>query len=153
VTGVQTCALPISTNVATETPQFTRDAAFALSGNLHHGFFSVVDRFGIVGCLFFVLWTVAALRRMATFLLEKRPSTQNCGEQWLAIYVIAFTIAFPLGALRAENFLPYQLFFIGLFVALTKGESDSISGAHTTKLVLSSDPSAARELSAAPGKS
>jgi hypothetical protein len=98
--------------------KYNRDEAFVVSGNLHHGFFSTIDRFGLAGMLCFVLWTFVALRRMFAELVSSRVSPMNPALQWLALYVISFTIAFPLGALKIETFLPQHLFLCGLFAAL-----------------------------------
>jgi len=98
--------------------KYTRDEAFAISGNLHHGLYSVVDRFGIVGAVCFVLWTFFAIKRMLRELVSSRRSSMNPALQWLALYTISFTIGYPFGALKIENFLPQQLFLCGLFAAL-----------------------------------
>lgn len=98
--------------------KYTRDEAFVVSGNLHHGFFSVVDRFGAIGALCFVLWTICVFWRMFRELISSRNSPMNPPLQWLALYVMAFTLGYPFGALKIENFLPQQLFLCGLFVAL-----------------------------------
>lgn len=103
--------------------KYTRDEAFAISGNLHHGLYSVVDRFGIVGAVCFVLWTVFAMRRMFLELVSSRQSAMNPALQWLALYTMSFTVGYPFGALKIENFLPQQLFLCGLFVALQAAQT------------------------------
>ncbi|NJK90817.1 MAG: hypothetical protein HC904_02645 [Blastochloris sp.] len=44
--------LPYTTGSG-ETPEYSRDEAFVVSGNLHNGFYSIIDRFGLVGLIFF----------------------------------------------------------------------------------------------------
>lgn len=98
--------------------KYSRDEAFVVGGHLHHGFYSTVDRFGILGALCFILWTFVALRRMFKELLSSRTRPMNPALQWLALYVIVNIIAFPIGALRVEVFLPHHLVLCGLFAAL-----------------------------------
>jgi O-antigen ligase len=98
--------------------KYSRDEAFVVGGHLHHGFYSTVDRFGIVGALCFIFWTFVALKRMFRELLSSRKRPMNPALQWLALYVVVNIIAFPIGALRVENFLPNHLLFCGLFAAL-----------------------------------
>lgn len=100
--------------------KYTRAEAFVISGNIHHGFYSVIDRFGLVGALFFVCWTVCVLRRMFREVLAARTGPMDPAVQWICLYVIVFAFGFPLGALKAENLLPNQLFLAGLFLALLK---------------------------------
>ena len=98
--------------------KYSRDEAFVVSGNLHLGFFSAIDRFGLIGAICFVSWTLVALRRMFAELVSSRTRAMNPALQWLALYIISFTVAFPFGALKVEEFLPNQLFLCGLFAAL-----------------------------------
>jgi hypothetical protein len=106
------------TSTAAMLSKYTRDEAFVVSGNLHHGLFSTIDRFGLIGAFLFVAWTVVALRRMFSELITSRNGPMNPALQWIGLYVISFSIAFPMGALKIENFLPQQLFLCGLFAAL-----------------------------------
>ena len=98
--------------------KYSRNEAFVVSGNIHHGLYSTIDRFGLTGCLCLTAWTIVALRRMFKELISSRTRPMNPALQWLSLYVITFTIGFPLGALRVENFLPQQLFLCGLFATL-----------------------------------
>ncbi|MFM6170904.1 MAG: hypothetical protein ACKPB4_01950, partial [Sphaerospermopsis kisseleviana] len=66
----------------------------------------------------FALWTVFAIRRMFRELISSRKTSMSPALQWLALYTISFTIGYPFGALKIENFLPQQLFLCGLFAAL-----------------------------------
>lgn len=107
--------------------KYNRNEAFVVSGNVHHGFFSTVDRFGLIGGLCFIFWTFYMLRRMFMELAASRNAPMNPALQWLSLYVISFTIGFPFGALRAENFLPQQLILCGLFTALLAASKSSSS--------------------------
>ena len=107
--------------------KYTRNDAFVISGNIHHGFYSVVDRFGLVGAVCFVGWTFYALRRIFLYLLSARKEKMDPALQWLGLYIFAFTIPFPIGALRAENFLVTHLFLTGLFLGLVKAKQDALN--------------------------
>jgi hypothetical protein len=98
--------------------KYSRDEAFVVGGHLHHGFYSTIDRFGLLGAFCFVCWTIVALRRMWGELVSSRTRAMNPALQWLGLYIITFTVAFPLGALKIETFLPAHLFLCGLFAAL-----------------------------------
>lgn len=106
------------TGTALMLSKYSRNEAFVVSGNIHHGLYSTIDRFGLIGALCCALWTIFAIRRMFTELISSRTRPMNPALQWIALYVITFTIGFPIGALRVENFLPQQLFLCGLFAAL-----------------------------------
>jgi O-antigen ligase len=108
-------------------PTMTRNEAFAIGGHLHHGLRSVVDRFGIVGGIFFLIWIGALLRRAYNYLKNSRGEPLNPPLQWLTIYLIAFTILYLPGALRIESFLPQQLFLVGLFYALSRASGIDLS--------------------------
>lgn len=106
--------------------KYSRNEAFVISGNLHNGLFSTIDRFGLIGAFLIVAWTVVVFRRMFAELITSRTGPMSPALQWIALYVISFGLAFPFGALKIENFLPQQLFLCGLFSALlaaTRGTS------------------------------
>lgn len=113
--------------------KYTRNEAFVVSGNIHNGLYSVVDRFGLLGCLFFLLWTAVVMRRLYGQLIAARNYPLNPPLQWLSIYIMAFTIGYPLGALKVENFLPNQLIFTGLFLALLSAKQSSDTRSLSTK--------------------
>lgn len=100
--------------------RYTRNEAFVISGNLHHGLYSTIDRFGLIGAFCFVAWTYCVLRRIFIYLLSARREKMDPALQWLGLYIFAFSLAFPIGALRIETFLPQQLFLTGLFLGLLK---------------------------------
>lgn len=130
------------TGTALMLSKYSRNEAFVVSGNIHHGFYSSIDRFGLVGGLCFLLWTIFAIRRMFAELITSRTRPMNPALQWLALYVITFSFGFPLGALRVENFLPQQLFLCGLFAALLAANQKvtSRSSAASTVAPTSSAP-------------
>lgn len=101
---------------------YARNEAFVVSGNIHNGFYSVIDRFGIVGLIFFTLWTAVVIWRIWNYLVQSRGKPMNPALQWLALYIIPFTITYWPGALKVENFLVQQLFFVGLFWSLMNQE-------------------------------
>ncbi len=102
---------------------FARNDAFVISGNIHNGFYSVIDRVGILGMICFVGWTAAVLWRMLKYLNASRSGRLNPATQWLSLYIIPFTVGFFPGALKFEQFTVQQLFFVGLFIALQRLES------------------------------
>ncbi|MEI6493981.1 MAG: O-antigen ligase family protein, partial [Verrucomicrobiota bacterium] len=104
---------------------YARNEAFVVSGNIHNGFYSVIDRFGIFGLAFFTLWTMAVVWRIWKYLLESRSKPMNPALQWLALYIIPYTISYWPGAQKIEQFLVQQLFFVGLFWALLNLEKRS----------------------------
>ncbi len=120
------------TGTALMLSKYSRNEAFVVSGNIHHGLYSTIDRFGLIGCLCFATWTFFALRRMFKELISSRTRPMNPALQWIALYVITFTFGFPIGALRVENFLPQQLFLCGLFTALLAATQKVAPGSSAT---------------------
>lgn len=106
---------------------YGRNEAFVVSGNIHNGFYSVIDRFGIAGLIFFTLWSAVVLWRIWKYLLQSRNKPMNPALQWLALYIIPFTLSYWPGALKIEAFIVQQLFFVGLFWALLELEKKSQS--------------------------
>jgi len=104
---------------------YSRNEAFVVSGNIHNGFYSAIDRFGLVGLLCIILWTAVVVRRIWKYLIESRGKPMNPALQWLGLYIIAITIGFWPGALKIEQFLVTQLFFVGLFWALMGAERNA----------------------------
>jgi O-antigen ligase len=115
------------TGAARMLSKYTRDEAFVVSGNIHNGFLSIIDRFGIIGCILFLIWSVVVLRRMFQELLRNRKSPLNPTIQWICLYVIVFSVAYPLGALKIENFLPNQLLLCGIFAAIMASREKKLS--------------------------
>lgn len=99
---------------------YTRNEAFVISGNIHNTIFSVVDRFGLVGGIFFCLWCAFYLRRMAKYLKDSRNLPLDPALQWLTVFMFAYTFTNLPGAQRAESFMVQQFFFVGAFYALLK---------------------------------
>lgn len=110
-----------------------RDYGFFISGNLHNGFLSVLDRFGIVGGIFIFAFAVVAFMRFFNFLLRNTPSQQTFALHWIALYGCMYCISYPIGALRVDDFLPTIIMLLGVFNALAKSlaaqESTGISQA------------------------
>jgi len=102
---------------------FARNDAFVVSGNIHNGFYSVIDRFGLLGLTCFLGWTAAVLWRLLKYVNSSRSGALNPSTQWLCLYIIPFTIGFFPGALKVEQFFVQQLFFVGLFIALQRLEA------------------------------
>jgi hypothetical protein len=104
---------------------YGRNEAFVISGNIHNGFYSVIDRFGLIGMILFVLWSAIVIWRIWKYLLQSRSKPMNPPLQWLALYIIPFSLSYWMGALKIESFIVQQLFFVGLFWALLDLEKKS----------------------------
>jgi len=104
---------------------YARNEAFVISGNIHNGFYSVIDRFGIIGLIFFTLWTSVVLWRICGYLVKSRNKPLNPALNWLALYIVPYTLGFWPGALKVEQFLVPQLFLVGLFWALLRMEKEA----------------------------
>lgn len=95
-----------------------RDYAFFVTGNLHNGFLSTLDRFGIVGALFIFLFILVAFMRFLGFIMKNPPNRGNFALQWIALYGTVSIIGFPMGAPRIDDFLPTIFILLGVFNAL-----------------------------------
>jgi len=122
--------LPYTTNSG-EFAEYSRDEAFVVSGNLHNGFYSIIDRFGVVGLIFFLSWTFFVLKRLFQYLRKSREGPLDPSLQWLAIYIMTFTLCYLPGALRFENFLPAHLMLVAAFFAIYKQRKTSAETAET----------------------
>ena len=113
---------------------FARNDAFVISGNIHNGFYSIIDRFGLIGLICFLGWTLSVLCRLIKYLHESRNRPLIPATQWLCLYMIPFTIGFFPGALKVEQFMVQQLFFMGLFLALSRIEASTAIKRASTSL-------------------
>jgi hypothetical protein len=95
-----------------------RERSFTVTGNLHNGFLSVIDRFGIVGAFCFFAFVATSFLRIIKVIYSTPVKYQNCSIQWLGIYICAYILAYPIGALRIDDFFAPTVLLIGIFNAL-----------------------------------
>jgi hypothetical protein len=86
-------------------------------GNIHNGFLSCLDTFGIIGTFFFVLWNLRLLLR--TFQVSFRNTTpEETGLRFLALCLGGSILCYWLGALNVGSFLPREFALAGVFLQL-----------------------------------
>jgi len=91
-----------------------------LTGELHNGFLSVVDRVGIVGAVFFSIWWVITLWHIFTVLNTPHLREFNPALTWCALYLSAATLLYVVGSLRLDGWLPEQIVIVGLMNRLIR---------------------------------
>ena len=103
------------------------DVQMVETGNLHNGFFSTVDCFGIVGTIFFVLWNLRLLRRCFRVSFQKNDPT-GLTLRFLALSLATSIIFYWIGALSVGTFLPSEFAIAAVFLRLLQTiESQRIS--------------------------
>jgi len=108
-----------------EQQYYDQDETFAITGSLHNGLLSMIDRFGIIGALLLLGWTLFVILRIIRRLTIE--AEQTSVEKWLLLYIGAFTSCYFFGALRIDEFLPSQLLFVGLLESLISSDLNSNS--------------------------
>lgn len=96
-----------------------RDDSFTATGNLHNGFLSVLDRFGILGGLPIFAFALIALKRFLGFILHNNITAENRPLQWIALYGSMWIICYPWGALRIDDFFGVLIILLGIFNSLS----------------------------------
>jgi hypothetical protein len=100
-------------------------------GNIHNGFLSTLDSFGIVGTLFFVIWNVRLL--VQTFQLpssEKDPA--GMALRFLALYLAGWIVCYWMGASNVGTFLPREFAVAAVFLRLKSDLGENIRRAKPT---------------------
>lgn len=97
---------------------FARNEAFVISGNLHNGFYSTIDRFGLIGLLGVLGFCFTYAWKLYRHFIDNRDKPLCPPLEWLAIYTFTYTITFWPGAMRFENFFPQMMLLVGLFYTL-----------------------------------
>lgn len=95
-----------------------RERSFTITGNLHNGFLSVIDRFGLVGAFCFITFIVISFTTIVKFMLQTPVNYNTCYIHWLGIYICAYILAYPIGALRIDDFFAPTVLMIGVFNVL-----------------------------------
>jgi hypothetical protein len=98
-----------------------RERSFTITGNLHNGFLSVVDRFGLVGAFCFFTFIIISFRNIFKVLFRTPVRYDTCYLHWIGIYICASILAYPAGALRIDDFFAPTVFMIGIFNVLAAG--------------------------------
>jgi uncharacterized membrane protein len=91
-----------------------------LTGELHNGFLSVVDRVGIVGAVFFSVWWVITLWHIFTVLNKPHLKNFNPALTWCALYLSGATLLYVVGSLRLDGWLSQQIVIVGLMNRLVR---------------------------------
>ena len=98
-----------------------RERSFTITGNLHNGFLSVIDRFGIIGAICFFTFIIISFRNIFKVLFRTPVRYNTCYLHWLGIYICASILAYPAGALRIDDFFAPTVLMIGIFNVLAVG--------------------------------
>jgi hypothetical protein len=93
------------------------DVQMVETGNLHNGFFSTVDCFGIVGTTFFVIWNLRLLVRAFRVSFQKNDPT-GLTLRFLALSLATSIIFYWIGALSVGTFLPSEFAIAAVFLRL-----------------------------------
>ena len=115
-----------------------RERSFTITGNLHNGFLSVIDRFGLVGAFCFFTFIVISFINIAKFMLQTPVNYSTCYMHWLGIYTCASILAYPAGALRIDDFFARTVLMIGVFNVLVAGYTRTAASNAAQQLVKSS---------------
>lgn len=95
-----------------------RELSFTVTGNLHNGFLSVVDRFGIIGSFCFFAFIATSFINIIKVTHSTPIKYRTLSIHWFGIYICAYILAYPIGALRIDDFFAPTVFMIGVFNAL-----------------------------------
>ena len=103
------------------------DVQMVETGNLHNGFFSTVDCFGIVGTIFFIIWNLRLLIRAFGVSFQKNDPT-GIALRFLALSLATSIIFYWISALSVGTFLPSEFAIAAVFLRLLQTiESQRIS--------------------------
>ena len=102
-------------------------------GNVHNGFFSTVDAFGIIGAIFFVAWNLRILAR--TFSVTFRGNDPaGMTLRFLALYLAVSITCYWIGAQSVGSFLPQEFALAGVFLRLQRTISSTPIGLQDGKI-------------------
>jgi hypothetical protein len=90
------------------------------TGNIHNGFFSSLDAFGILGTIFFVIWNLRILAE--TFRVPfRRNDPEGFVLRFIALGLGASIMCYWIGAQSVGTFLPQEFASVGIFLRLQQG--------------------------------
>jgi hypothetical protein len=87
------------------------------TGNIHNGFFSTVDCFGIFGTIFFVIWNFRLLARTFQVSFQKNDPS-GLTLRFLALSLATSIIFYWISALSVGTFLPSEFAAAAVFLRL-----------------------------------
>lgn len=95
------------------------------TGNIHNGLFAAIDAVGLVGTIFFIVWTVMLLWR-ALHVSFAGSNPAGFAHRFIALQLAVAVLSFWFGAVTLGTFLPGFFASAGLFLRLKRGdESES----------------------------
>jgi O-antigen ligase len=86
-------------------------------GNIHNGFLSTLDAFGIIGTVFFIIWNLRLLARIFRVSFREGGGAATA-LRFLALYLAVWIISYWFGALNVGSFLPVEFALVGVFLRL-----------------------------------
>jgi hypothetical protein len=98
------------------------DVQMVETGNIHNGFFSTVDCFGIVGTLFFVIWNFRLLVQAFGVSFQKNDPS-GVALRFLALSLATSIIFYWISALSVGTFLPQEFALAAVFLRLKQSTS------------------------------
>jgi hypothetical protein len=102
------------------------DVQMVETGNIHNGFFSAVDCFGIIGAIFFVIWNVRLLVR--TFRVSFQGNDPaSVALRFLALYLAVSITSYWIGAQSVGTFLPQEFALAAVFLRLQQSTSGALA--------------------------
>ncbi|HEY1769206.1 MAG TPA: hypothetical protein VGG02_03005 [Chthoniobacterales bacterium] len=91
-------------------------------GNVHNGLFACVDAVGLVGTVFFVVWTAMLLWRTLHVSFDKA-NPAGFALRFLGLQLAVSILSYWFGAVTLGTFLPQQFALAGVFLRLSRGTS------------------------------
>jgi hypothetical protein len=95
------------------------DVQMVETGNIHNGFFSTVDCFGIVGTVFFVIWNLRLLARTFQVSFQKNDPA-GLALRFVALSLATSIIFYWISALSVGTFLPSEFAAAAVFLRLQR---------------------------------
>ncbi len=96
------------------------------TGSIHNGLFAAIDTFGLVGTVFFTIWTFRLFAR--TFRIPpRRNHPANAALRFLSLYLAVWIISYWFGAFTVGSFLPQEFAIAAVLIRLREamaGETD-----------------------------
>jgi O-antigen ligase len=87
------------------------------TGVIHNGFFASLDSMGIVGTLFFVIWSLRLVVRTLQVPF-RRDDPNGMVLRFIALYLAVSILSYWIGAQDAGTFLSHELVLAGVFLRL-----------------------------------
>jgi len=100
------------------------DVQMVETGNIHNGFFSTVDCFGLVGTIFFVIWNLRLLAK--TFRVSfRKDDPAGLALRFLSLYLATSILSYWYGAQSVGTFLPQEFAMAAVFLRLQQSAADT----------------------------